>query len=72
MKDTCNPQIHDTQDTFPIHVGYKGIQSMIRISSPNSYLRARGEDDALGTLAAARGEDDALGTLAAALHVTYM
>ena len=29
-----NPQIHDTQDTLTIHVGYIGIHSRIRISSP--------------------------------------
>jgi len=29
-----NPQIHGTQDTLTIHVGYKGIHSRIRISSP--------------------------------------
>ena len=29
-----NPQIHGTQDTLMIHVGYKGIHSRIRISSP--------------------------------------
>ena len=28
-----NPQIHDTQDTLTIHVGYIGIPSRIRISS---------------------------------------
>ena len=28
-----NPQIHDTQDTLTIHVGYMGIHSGIRISS---------------------------------------
>ena len=28
------PQIHGTQDTLTIHVGYKGIHSRIRISSP--------------------------------------
>jgi hypothetical protein len=28
------PQIHDTQDTSTIHVGYIGIYSRIRISSP--------------------------------------
>ena len=34
-----NPQIHDTQDTLTIHVGYIGIHSRIRISSP-TYGRA--------------------------------
>ena len=29
-----NPQIHDTQDTLTIRVGYIGIHSRIRISSP--------------------------------------
>ena len=36
-----NPKIHDTQDTFTIHVGYKGIHSRIRISSPTCGLRPR-------------------------------
>ena len=38
-----NPQIHDTQDTFMIHVGYTGIHSRIRISSPTcgrAWMRA--------------------------------
>ena len=38
-----NPQIHDTQDTFMIHVGYIGIHSRIRISSPTcgrAWMRA--------------------------------
>ena len=43
-----NPQIHDTQDTFMIHVGYTGIHSRIRISSPTCgrawKLDARGDE----------------------------
>ena len=38
-----NPQIHDTQDTLTIHVGYIGIHSRIRISSPTcgrAWMRA--------------------------------
>ena len=38
-----NPQIHDTQDTLKIHVGYIGIHSGIRISSPTcgrAWMRA--------------------------------
>ena len=38
-----NPQIHDTQDTLTIHVGYIGIPSRIRISSPTcgrAWMRA--------------------------------
>ena len=32
-----NPQIHVTQDTLTIHVGYIGIHSRIRISSPTVF-----------------------------------
>ena len=38
-----NPQIHVTQDTLTIHVGYIGIHSRIRISSPTcgrAWMRA--------------------------------
>ena len=53
-----NPQIHDTQDTLTIHVGYKGIHSRIRISYLEPYLRPRVDarlGDSLGALAAANG-----------------
>ena len=42
VQDTMylNPQIHDTQDTLTIHVGYIGIHSRIRISSPTCRGRA--------------------------------
>ena len=45
VQDTMylNPQIHDTQDTLTIHVGYIGIHSRIRISSPTcgrAWMRA--------------------------------
>ena len=45
VQDTMylNPQIHDTKDTLTIHVGYIGIHSRIRISSPTcgrAWMRA--------------------------------
>ena len=69
-----NPQIHDTQDTLTIHVGYIGIHSRIRTSiskTPEPYLRARLNarwGDALGASLAALGA--LAGALAGALGAT--
>ena len=42
-----NPQIHDTQDTLTIRVGYIGIHLRIRISSPAASALGVAQDDAL-------------------------
>jgi hypothetical protein len=53
-----NPQIHDTQDTLTIHVGYIGIHSRIRISSPTcGHLLPRAEA-VQRALSAQVGSDD--------------